>query len=100
MAIPLGRPLPCASSYLPADIGRATRLAQTARQLPAYLVLHQVEIARFTLHTISCVQTRLCCSNPHLAMDGCYPLPCSVESGPSSANISLQRPSGALPNPY
>ncbi len=52
MAIPLGRPLPCASSYLPADIGRAARLAQTTRQLPAYLVLLQVEIARFTLRAM------------------------------------------------
>ena len=71
--IPLGRTLPCASSYLPAGSAGHT-------STPAYLVLLQVEIARFTQTELA----RLCCSDPHLAVDGGYPLPCPVESGLSS----------------
>ena len=84
--IPLGRTLPCASSYLPAGSAGHT-------STPAYLVLLQVEIARFTQTELA----RLCCSDPHLAVDGGYPLPCPVESGLSSTKTSSQRPSGALP---
>jgi hypothetical protein len=29
-------------------------------------------------------QTRLCCSDPRLTPEGCYPLRCSMQSGPSS----------------
>ena len=71
--IPLGRPLPCASSTLPAGSAGHT-------STPAYLGLLQVEIARFTQTELA----RLCCSDPHLAVDGGYPLPCPVESGLSS----------------
>lgn len=76
--IPLGRTLPRASSYLPAGSAGHT-------STPAYLVLLQVEIARFTHTFLAEGVTRLCCSNPHLTVDGCYPLPCPVESGLSSA---------------
>ena len=64
----------------------AVRLKPPTRRLrgttssPAYLVLLQVEIARFTQTELA----RLCCSDPHLTVDGCYPLPCPVESGLSS----------------
>ena len=87
--IPLGRTLPHASSYLPAGSAGHT-------STPAYLVLLQVEIARFTQTELA----RLCCSNPHLAVDGGYPLPCPVESGLSSTKTSSQRPSGALPHSW
>ena len=72
-AIPLGRTLPYASSTLPAGSAGHT-------STPAYLGLLQVEIARFTQTKLA----RLCCSDPHLAVDGDYPLPCPVESGLSS----------------
>lgn len=47
----------------------------------AYLVLLRVEIARFTRTE----PARLCCSNPHLAVERRYLLRCSVQSGPSSS---------------
>ena len=98
--IPLGRTLPCASSYLPAGSAGHT-------STPAYLVLLQVEIARFTRSaslslaaSVLSPTTRLCGSDPHLAVDGGYPLPCPVESGLSSTKTSSQRPSGALPRSW
>jgi hypothetical protein len=68
--------------------------------MPAYLGLLRVEIARFTRLCLSTHATRLWCSNPHLTVDGRYPLPCSMESGLSSAHptpANVQRPSGELP---
>ena len=37
--------------------------------MPAYLVLLPVEIARFTQTGAGPGLTRLCCSDPHLAVD-------------------------------
>ena len=67
--------------------------------MPAYLGLLQVEIARFTRTHLAACTTRLCCSNPHLTVDGRYPLLCSMESGLSSTHqsIRVQRLSGELP---
>ncbi len=60
--------------------------------MPAYLVLLRVEIARFTRTHLAMRATRLCSSNPHLAVDGRYPLPCSMESGLSSMQHVLRHP--------
>ncbi len=60
--------------------------------MPAYLVLLRVEIARFTRTHPRARATRLCSSNPHLAVDGRYPLPCSMESGLSSMQHVLRHP--------
>lgn len=60
--------------------------------MPAYLVLLRVEIARFTRTHPRARTTRLCSSNPHLAVDGRYPLPCSMESGLSSMQHVLRHP--------
>ncbi len=73
-AIPLGRLSP---ERLNATYPHTPR----ARSTCAYLVLLRVEIARFT-RTES---ARLCCSDPHLAVERCYLLRCPAQSGPSSS---------------
>jgi len=47
------------------------RRAEARGPTPAYLVLLRVEIARFTRSTglAAGIPTRLCCSDPHLAVD-------------------------------
>jgi hypothetical protein len=48
-----------------------SRRAPKRTPTPAYLVLLRVEIARFTrcLRLATTAATRLCCSDPHLAVD-------------------------------
>jgi len=63
-----------ARCYLPAGSCGATlrgRRAEARRPAPAYLVLLRVEIARFTrsARLAAGAPTRLCCSDPHLAVD-------------------------------
>ena len=72
-AIPLGR------ASLPGSVLPTRRLVRshTSKQAPerppapAYLVLLRVEIARFTRcrRLATKATTRLCCSDPHLAVD-------------------------------
>jgi len=49
----------------PARLGATYPLARRAASMPTYLVLLRAEIARFT-RTQS---ARLCCSDPHLAVE-------------------------------
>src|SRR6476661_3287355 len=58
-----------------------TRQLCGATSTLAYLVLLRVEIARFTRTE----PARLCCSDPHLAVERCYLLRCPVQSGRSSS---------------
>ena len=86
--IPLGRGSP---TRLGATYPPSQRTASTM----AYLVLLRAEIARFT-RTQS---ARLCCSDPHLAVERCYLLRCPVQSGRSSSATFLslhQRRPGVL----
>src|ERR1700676_3922327 len=73
--IPLGRALPHGSSHLPADSG-------------GHVVVCLLDVAPrrdwpFHLSAFR-HRTRLCSSNPHLTVDGSYPLRCPVESRLSS----------------
>jgi 4-carboxymuconolactone decarboxylase len=81
-----------------------TRRLRGATSSPAYLVLLRVEIARFTRPADrpregpARTPTRLCCSDPHLAVDRCYLLRCPVQSGPSSsAAFQHHAPAAAWP---
>src|SRR5574343_313489 len=58
-----------------------TRTLSGTRSTCAYLVLLRAEIARFTRTQAA----RLCCSDPHLAVERCYLLRCPVQSGRSSS---------------
>ena len=77
---------PARATYPPAravqhfDLGR-----RSIRVTPAYLVLLRVEIARFTRPQLAFGTTRLCCSDPHLAVDSRWLLRRPVQSGPSSS---------------
>ena len=52
---------------------------------PSYLALHRVELARFTpARRPGRLPARLCGAGPHLAVDGCYPLPRVAVLGLSS----------------
>jgi hypothetical protein len=52
---------------------------------PSYLALHRVELARFTpARRQGRLPARLCGAGPHLAVDGCYPLPRVAVLGLSS----------------
>src|SRR5262245_19165509 len=64
-----------------------TRQLRGTTSTLAYLVLLHVEIARFTPPTPLARRrrTRLCCSDPHLAVDRCCLLRCPVQSGRSSS---------------
>lgn len=87
-AIPLGRKSP-SGSVLP------TRQLRGATSSLAYLALLRAEIARFTRTE----PARLCCSDPHLAVERCYLLRCPVQSGRSSDAVFprlRQRRSGRL----
>src|SRR6476619_5529073 len=91
--IPLGRALPRASSHLPADsVGHVVVClfgVAPRRDCP----FHPASPRRTT-------QTRLCCSDPRLTADGCYPLRCPMESRLSSAQPKVaQRPPGLLHPP-
>jgi hypothetical protein len=77
-AIPLGRLSP---ERLDATYPHTPRDESTC----AYLVLLRVEIARFTRTDPKASPTRLCCSDPHLAVERCYLLRYPVQSGPSSS---------------
>jgi hypothetical protein len=77
-AIPLGRLSP---ERLDATYPHTPRDKSTC----AYLVLLRVEIARFTRTDPKAGATRLCCSDPHLAVERCYLLRYPVQSGPSSS---------------
>src|SRR5258706_7732726 len=84
--IPLGRALPHGSSHLPADsVGHVVVcLLDVAprRDWP----FHLVAICSYgkTKAVARSQRTRLCSSNPHLTVDGSYPLRCPVESRLSS----------------
>src|SRR5688572_32467178 len=70
--ISLGRRLPSASSGAPGD-GAGHAIAP----------IHRLAPGRACLVSPACAD-RHCGAGPRLAADGCYPLPCPVESGLSS----------------
>src|SRR5688572_29173657 len=70
--ISLGRRLPSASSGAPGD-GAGYAIAP----------IHRLAPGRACLVSPACA-VRHCGAGPRLAADGCYPLPCPVESGLSS----------------
>src|SRR5688572_10277941 len=70
--ISLGRRLPSASSGAPGD-GAGHAIAP----------IHRLAPGRACLVSPACA-VRHCGAGPRLAADGCYPLPCPVESGLSS----------------
>ena len=77
-AIPLGR-------LSPERLGATYPHTPRDRSTCAYLVLLRAEIARFTRSDPKALPTRLCCSDPHLAVERCYLLRYPVQSGPSSS---------------
>ena len=68
-AIPLGPALLRGSSHLPAD-SRGPRCASVAAGASAYLVLLQMEVAAFHVHTGRPVLTRLCGPVRHVTVHG------------------------------
>ena len=51
-----------------------------------YMALHRIEFAWFHY---SRTVLAFCCTSPHLTMDGCYPLCCSMVSGLSSSEEAI-----------
>lgn len=64
-------------SWLPLGIRNEPLLFWRTKN-PIYLPLLRIE---FTWFHYSRTVLAFCCTGPHLATDGCYPLCCSLESG-------------------